>query len=217
VRTSPDYSLYLVTDDKLAGGRSVEDIVRAAVAGGVRMVQLRDKISSSRVLLQRALALQQMLAPCGVPLIVNDRCDIALAAGAAGVHVGQDDLPCARVRSIVGPDFLIGVSVSTVGEARQAEQDGANYLGLSPVFDTPTKTDTPGALGLEGVRLIRQAVRLPLVAIGGINAANASSVIRAGADGIAVVSAIMGAADPAAAARALTAAVSSGRKPPASP
>lgn len=203
MKRTPDYSLYLVTDATLAGGRPVEEIVHEAVEGGVTVVQLREKAASSREMLRQARALKEILAPRGIPLIVNDRCDVALAAGADGVHVGQGDLPCALVREIVGPGLVIGVSVSSVAEAVQAERDGADYLGVSPVFETPTKTDTPAAVGLDGFRRIREAVRLPLVAIGGIHAGNAAAVIRAGADGIAVVSAIVGAPDPRAAARAL--------------
>jgi thiamine-phosphate pyrophosphorylase len=195
--------LYLVTDEALAGGRPLAAAVGAAVDGGVTCVQLRAKTASARRILAQARELLALLLPRGVPLIVNDRLDIALAAGAGGVHVGQDDLPCAAVRRLAPPGFRIGVSVSTVAEARAAEADGADYLGVSPVFDTPTKRDTPRAAGLEGLRRIRAATRLPLVAIGGIHAGNAAAVRAAGADGLAVVSAIMAAHDPAAAARQL--------------
>jgi thiamine-phosphate pyrophosphorylase len=203
VSRSPDYSLYLVTDDALAGGRSVEWIVAEAVRGGVTCVQLREKHAEGRAYYERAMALRERLRPLGIPLIINDRLDIALAIGADGVHLGQGDLPCAEARRIAGPNLLIGISVSTVAEAQAAARDGADYLGISPIFDTPTKTDTPVATGLDGLRAIRAAVPLPLVAIGGINAENAAEVLRAGADGIAVVSAIMAAAHPCAAARAL--------------
>ena len=156
-------------------------------------------------------ALRALLAPRALPLIVNDRLDLALAAGADGVHLGQGDLPCALARRLAGPDFLIGVSVGSPAEATQAEREGADYLGVGPVFDTPTKTDAPAATGLAGLRAIRAATRLPLVAIGGIHAGNAAEIIRAGADGVDVVSAIMAAPDPRAAARALAAAVFAGR------
>lgn len=210
MKRTPDYSLYLVTDRRLAGGRAVADVAVAAVAGGVTVVQYREKAGDSRTLLWEVRALRDRL-PAHVPLIVNDRLDIALAAGADGVHIGQGDLPCAAVRRIAGPDLIVGVSVSSPDEAVQAERDGADYLGISPVFDTPTKTDTPLATGLDGLRRIRLAVRLPLVAIGGIHAGNAEAVMRAGADGVAVVSAIMAAPDPQAAAKALAAAVWRGR------
>jgi thiamine-phosphate pyrophosphorylase len=195
--------LYLVTDEALAGGRRLTDIVRQAVGGGVTCVQLRAKTASSRALLMQAQALVDLLRPLGVPLIVNDRLDIALAVDADGLHIGQDDLPCAVVRRLVRPCFCIGVSVSTVAEALAAEAAGADYLGVSPVFDTPTKRDTPVATGLDGLRSIRAATRLPLVGIGGLNADNCAAVRAAGADGIAVVSAIIAADDPAAAARRL--------------
>ena len=195
--------LYLVTDEALAGGRPLAGIVGRAVDGGVTCVQLRAKAATSRALLAQAQELLAILRPRGVPLIVNDRLDIALAAGADGVHVGQEDLPCDRVRRLAPPGFCVGVSVSSEAEARAAEAAGADYLGVSPVFDTPTKRDAPPATGLDGLRRIRAATRLPLVAIGGIHAGNCAAVRAAGADGLAVVSAIMAADDPAAAARRL--------------
>lgn len=206
-----DYSVYLVTDERLAGGRAVADVVMAAVEGGVTVVQLREKSADALALFERAMDVKNRLRGRHVPLIVNDRLDIALAVEADGVHVGQGDLPCAAVRRVAGPDLVVGVSVSTVEEAIQAERDGADYLGVSPVFETPTKTDTPRAAGLAGLRAIRRATRLPLVAIGGITADNAVRVMRAGADGVAVVSAIMAAADPTSAAAALTRAVGRAR------
>ena len=198
-----DYTLYLVTDRSWLKGRDFFGVVEEALQGGVSLVQLREKEVSSRDFYNIAMKMKELAASYNVPLIVNDRLDIALAAGAGGVHVGQDDLPCAAVRRLAPPGFRIGVSVSTVAEARAAEADGADYLGVSPVFDTPTKRDTPRAAGLEGLRRIRAATRLPLVAIGGIHAGNAAAVRAAGADGLAVVSAIMAAPDPAAAARQL--------------
>ena len=195
--------LYLVTGEAPPGGLPLAEIVRRAVEGGVTCVQLRAKTASARALLAQARELLALLRPRGVPLIVNDRLDIALAAGADGVHVGQDDLPCADARRLAPPDFMVGVSVGTAAEALAAAAAGASYLGVSPVFDTPTKRDTPPATGLDGLRRIRAATSLPLVAIGGIHAGNAAAVRAAGADGLAVVSAIMTAADPAAAARRL--------------
>jgi len=178
---------------------------KRAVAGGVTIVQLRVKAADSRTLFERAVRLRERLASAGVPLIVNDRLDVALAARAAGVHLGQRDLPCAEARRIAGPEFVIGVSVGSPEEARRAERDGATYIAASPVFATPTKSDAPPPVGLAGVKAIRAAARLPLVAIGGLHAGNVADVIRAGADGVAVVSAIMASDDPAAAARALRA------------
>lgn len=206
-----DYALYLVTDRAAARGRGLVGIVRAAVEGGVSVVQLRDKDASTRDSLRLALELRALLEPLGVPLIVNDRLDLALACGAAGVHLGQDDLPCDLARRLVGDEMVIGVSVSTPEEARRATGEGADYLGVSPVFDTPTKRDTPTATGLAGLAAIRAVTHLPLIAIGGLHEGNAGRVMAAGADGIAVVSALMGAADPAAAARVLRLAIDRGR------
>ncbi len=208
-------SLYLVTDDGMTRGRPVPEMVVAAVRGGVTAVQLRVKECGARDLLRRARALLALLRPLEVPLIVNDRLDIALAAGADGVHLGQDDLPCAEARRLAGAAFTIGVSVGSAAEARRAESEGADYLGVSPLFATPTKPDAPPATGLEGLRAIRAATRLPLVAIGGLHAGNAAEALRAGADGVAVVSAIMAADDPeaAAAALALACARAGGRLP----
>ena len=209
---TPDYSLYLVTDAALAGPRGVAAVVQAAVAGGVTMVQWRDKDGDHGASLPAVQCLRDWLRTRQVAFIVNDSVDLALACAADGVHVGQGDLSCAQVRRRVGPGLLIGVSVSTTAQALQAERDGADYLGVSPVFATPTKPDAPAAAGLDGLRAIRAAVRLPLVAIGGLHAGNAAAVVAAGADGIAVVSAIMAAADPCAAAQALCEGILGGRQ-----
>jgi thiamine-phosphate pyrophosphorylase len=206
-----DYSLYLVTDPPLARGRAIIDVVLRAVAGGVTVVQIREKDASAREYLELIRAIRPTLDAARVAWFANDRVDVALAAGVTGVHVGQQDMPCMDVRRLVGPDMIIGVSVSTPEEARRAEADGADYLGVSPVFATPTKTDTPEATGLDGLRAIRSATKLPLVAIGGIHVGNATEVVTAGADGIAVVSAIMSADDPEAAARELLVAVERGK------
>jgi thiamine-phosphate pyrophosphorylase len=206
-----DFSLYLVTDRALARGRALVDVVRRAARGGVCAVQVREKEANVREFLAIVREVKTVLDVARVPLLVNDRIDVALAAGAAGVHIGQGDMPCAEVRRVLGTNRVIGVSVSTPEEALQAEAEGADYLGVSPVFDTPTKTDTPRATGLEGLRAIREATRLPLVAIGGINAGNAAGVVAAGADGVAVVSAIMSAEDPEAAARTLLGEIERGR------
>ncbi len=192
----PDFSLYLVTDRSLAHGRSTVDIVRAAVAGGATCVQLREKHASTRDFLNEAKAVRALLKDLGVPLIINDRVDVALAVNAEGVHLGQTDMPIADARRIVGRSMLIGISAECVEDALRAEAEGADYVGISPVFATPTKTDTAPALGLSGVAAIRARVSLPLVGIGGIGPANAAEVIRAGCDGIAVVSAIVAAPSP---------------------
>lgn len=197
------YMLYLVTDRDLSLGRPLMEVVTAAVQGGVTCVQLREKNCTGREFLQQAIQLKSLLAPLKVPLIINDRVDIALAVDADGVHLGQHDLPLADARRLLGPERLIGISAETVQDALEAEQNGADYIGISPVFSTPTKTDTAQALGLAGIRKIRQQTSIPLVAIGGISNVNAAQVIQAGADGIAVVSAIMSATAPDQAAKEL--------------
>jgi thiamine-phosphate pyrophosphorylase len=199
------FSLYLVTDRSLSLVRPLVDVVREAVAGGVTCVQLREKHATSREFYNLARALLAVTRPAGVPLIVNDRLDIALAAGADGVHVGQSDLPPAAVRRLVPPDFIVGVSAESPADAVQAAADGATYVAASPVFATPTKTDTAPALGLDGVAALRAALppACPLVAIGGIHLDNAASVLAAGADGLAVVSEIMSGPSPRLAASAL--------------
>lgn len=197
------YLLYLVTDRDLSLERPLVEVVTAAVQGGVTCVQLREKNCTGREFLQQAIQLKSLLAPLKVPLIINDRVDIALAVDADGVHLGQHDLPLADARSLLGPERLIGISAETVQDALEAEQNGADYIGISPVFSTPTKTDTAQALGLAGIRKIRQQTSIPLVAIGGISNVNAAQVIQAGADGIAVVSAIMSATAPDQAAKEL--------------
>ncbi len=198
-----DVSLYLVTDPHLLANREMLQVIRRALEGGTSILQLRDKTADDASLLRQGQALQELCREFGVPFIMNDRPDLAAKLGADGVHVGQKDLNLAQTRHIVGPQAIIGVSVSTVEEAVEAAKGGADYLGISPVFTTPTKTDTPQATGLSGLRAIRQAVSLPLVAIGGVDARNAAEVLAAGADGLAVIRAILGADDPRQAAREL--------------
>ena len=198
-----DYSLYLVTDRALARGRASVEIVREAVAGGATCVQLREKNCGTREFLEEARAFQAALRGTGVPLVVNDRVDVALAVDADGVHLGQQDMALADARRLGPPGWIIGVSAECVEDAIRAEREGADYIGVSPVFATPTKIDTARPLGLEGLRQMRAAVKIPLVAIGGIHAGNAREVIRAGADGLAVVSAIVSADAPREAARQL--------------
>lgn len=195
--------LYLVTDQALTRGRSLEDVVAAAVAGGVGCVQLREKALATGEFLAQALALKRLLAPVGVPLVINDRIDVALACGADGVHLGQSDLPPEEARRLLPPHVFIGWSVETPQDVRRAASLPVDYLGVSPVFDTPTKTDTRPAWGLAGLRQVRAMTALPLVAIGGIHCGNAAEVLRAGADGLAVVSALCAADDPRAAALAM--------------
>ena len=196
--------LYLVTDRVLCGSRPLEEVVAQAVAGGVACVQLREKDLSTRRFLDLARRLKGLLVPAGVPLIINDRLDVALACGADGVHVGQEDMPCRLVRSILGPGAIVGLSVETWEDVERAQDLDVDYLGVSPVFQTPTKADTKAPWGLDGIRRIRAFSRHPLVAIGGLNAANAQDAVRAGADSIAVVSAICASPDPRRAAEELS-------------
>lgn len=206
-----DYGLYLVTDRGLSRGRSTIEVVALAVRGGVTVVQLREKEAETRDFVKEALAVRRLLKDRGFPLIVNDRIDVALAVCANGVHLGKKDMPIDMARKILGPDKIIGISAESVADAVAAEMAGADYLGVSPIYATPTKTDTAAALGLEGLRQIREAVDLPLVAIGGLNTSNAGEAIRHGADGVAVVSAIVSADDPEKAARELSRIVADAR------
>lgn len=196
--------LYLVTDRGLCPkGRSLVQTVKEAVEGGVTMVQLREKDIDTRTFIEEALELKALLGPLGVPLIINDRVDVALASDADGVHIGQSDMPYSIARRLLGPDRIIGLSVENMNQVAQANALDVDYIGVSPVFATPTKTDTARPFGLEG---LREAVKLshhPTVAIGGMNALTAADVMAAGTDGIAVVSAIIAAPDPRAAAEEL--------------
>jgi thiamine-phosphate pyrophosphorylase len=203
MKPSPDFSLMLVTDRALAGDRALEDIVRPAVRGGVSIVQLREKTCSTREFVAAARRLLEILRPAGVPLIINDRVDVALAAGADGVHLGQTDMPFDDARRILGPGAIIGLSIETEADAAAAGKTNADYLAASPIFATPTKTDTGRPWGIDGLRRLRGLTKRKIVAIGGLGAVNAAAVFDAGADGIAVVSAICAAPDPETAARRL--------------
>lgn len=205
------YSVYLVTDRSLSCGRSTTEVVAAAVAGGVSCVQLREKHLPVRELIAEAKQLVALLRPLNIPLLVNDRVDVVLAADADGVHLGQSDMNIHDARRILGQDHIIGISAECLDDAIRAESEGADYIGISPVFTTATKKDIARPLGLEGVRQIRERVTLPLVAIGGISAVNAAEVVRAGADGVAVVSAIVSAQCPKSSARELLSQVHYGR------
>lgn len=199
--------LYLVTDQGSAatgsGRRTLTDVVAAAVQGGVRCVQLREKQRNTQDFLAQAMALKALLSPLQIALVINDRIDIALACGAHGVHLGQSDMPVAEARRLLPPEVFIGWSVETLDDVARSAGLPVDYLGVSPIFATPTKTDTHTPWGLEGLRAVRNASALPLVAIGGIHAGNARDVLQAGADGLAVVSAICAAPDPRAAAQTL--------------
>jgi thiamine-phosphate pyrophosphorylase len=207
-----DPTLYLVTDPDLIGKRVLLDVVMRAVAGGVTLVQLRDKRADARPLLEAAKALGEALAPRGVPLLVNDRVDVARAAG-AGCHVGQTDLPVEAARAMLGPDAILGVSIDQVEQARAVDPEHVDYLAYGPFAPTATKPDAGGPIGVAGLAAVRALTALPLVAIGGLDAGNLEGALRAGADGIAVVAAILAAADPEAAARALRDAIGAARQP----
>ena len=196
--------LYFVTDRALCGHRTVEEVVLMALRGGASCIQLREKEASTRDFVEQAQRIKAIMAPFRASLIINDRIDVALAVGAHGVHIGQQDMPFEIARRLMGPRAIIGLSVETWEDVERAAALDVDYLGVSPVFETPTKTDTKGHWGLEGLRRIRAVTHRPLVAIGGLHAANAAEVIRAGADCIAVVSAICAAADPYQAALELT-------------
>lgn len=199
-----DLSLYLVTDRLLSRGRPTAEIVREAVAGGVTCVQLREKNCPESEFIEEAEKLLHLLRPLKVPLIINDNAEVAASVGAEGLHLGQQDMGIEEARKRLPESCVIGISAESLEDAVRAEEQGADYIGVSPVFATPTKTDTAPPLGLEGLRAIRAAVDIPLVAIGGIHAGNAGEVIRAGADGLAVVSAIVSADDPRQAAKELS-------------
>lgn len=199
----PISGIYLVTDRGLCADRSLVDIVAAAVRGGVSIVQLREKELATRPFVEQALALKKLLAPHNIPLVINDRIDVALAAEVDGVHIGQSDMPYPLTRRLMGPNAIIGLSVETMAEVDEAESFDVDYLGVSPIFETPTKLDTKGSWGLDGLATIKAKSRHPLVGIGGINASNIADVMAAGADSAAVVSAIITAPDPEEATRHL--------------
>lgn len=202
MKAQPDYSIYLVTDDGCLQGRALIDCVREALEGGVTLVQYRAKTASSAEMYAEALQLKALCDSFKVPLIINDRLDIAMAVGAAGVHLGQDDLPCAAARKILGEDYLIGVSAHNPAEAKAALQSGADYLGCGAVFGTATKADVK-KLGTEGLEAICKAKGLPVVGIGGVTADNYREVRAAGADGAAIVSGILAQPDIRATVRAI--------------
>lgn len=202
MKAQPDYSIYLVTDDGCLQGRALIDCVREALEGGVTLVQYRAKTVSSAEMYAEALQLQALCDSFKVPLIINDRLDIAMAVGAAGVHLGQDDLPCAAARRILGEDYIIGVSAHNPAEAAEALQSGADYLGCGAVFGTATKADVK-KLGTEGLTAICREKGLPVVGIGGVTADNYREVRAAGADGAAIVSGILAQPDIRATVRAI--------------
>lgn len=205
------YDLYVVTDEMIGRGRSHVELARQAVAGGADVIQLRDKTLPGRALFDAALAIREITLDAGALFIVNDRLDVALAAGADGVHLGASDLPIGDARRLAPPGFIIGASVGSVDAALRAAAAGADYVALSPTFETNSKDDAGPGHGLMTLSAIRAAVSLPLVAIGGITAANVADVIAAGADGVAVISAVVAHDDVAAAARDLRARIAAAK------
>ena len=206
MKLKPDYSLYLCTDSALMSCKTVEESVEKAVIGGCTVVQLREKNCSSREFYELALRVKKITDSYKIPLIINDRLDICLAADADGVHLGQQDLPCAEARKILGKDKIIGVSAALPEEAAAAEAAGADYLGVGAVFPTSTKTNTRPVTP-ETIRAIRAAVSIPFVVIGGVNQSNISSLYGLGINGAAVISAVIAQPDITEAARQMKAAV----------
>lgn len=202
-----DLRLYALADPAVAGGRSLADLA-AKLAKSATLVQLRDKHGSTRVLLEEARALIGVLAPLDIPLLINDRVDVALAAEADGVHIGWDDMPPADARLLLGKTAIIGLSIKTLQQAQDAPLEHLDYVAIGGVYATTSKDNTSSPIGVEGLREIAAAVRarqpdFPICAIAGINDSNAADVIAAGADGVAVISALSLAPDPAMAARSL--------------
>lgn len=207
---NPDYlKLYLVTDSGLSLGRPIDKVVESAVEGGVTVVQLREKTASTREFYKLAMRLKDILRGTGVPLIINDRLDIALACDAEGLHIGQSDMPYSVARKILGPEKIIGLSTDTFAELEEANAWDVDYVAVQ-AYDTQTKADAARPLGPEGMRKARSLTRHPLVAIGGIHLSNAADISAAGADSIAVVSEIMSAKDPQKASADMMAAINSG-------
>jgi thiamine-phosphate pyrophosphorylase len=183
--------LYVITDEGVSHGQSHVDIARKAAEGGADVIQLRDKARTGKDLMSIALQIAGITRSAGITFIINDRLDLALACGADGVHLGQEDLPVPFARRISPKGFIIGTSVRGVQEALVAESEGADYVALSPIFDTATKADAGPGKGLERLKEIKSAVSIPVIAIGGIGKNNVRQVMEAGADGVAVISAVV--------------------------
>jgi thiamine-phosphate pyrophosphorylase len=202
-----DLRLYALLDPAVAGGRTLTDLA-ARILDSATLVQLRDKHGSTRAMVEEARALREVLEPAGVPLLINDRVDVALAAEADGVHIGQDDMPVPDARLLLGRTAIIGLSIKTLDEAKAAPLELLDYVAIGGIYGTTSKESAKSPIGLDGLRALVQAIRVrnakfPICAIAGINASNAAAVIEAGADGVAVISALSMASDPAQAAREL--------------
>ncbi|WP_148680645.1 thiamine phosphate synthase [Halovivax ruber] len=203
--TPSNWETYLVTQASISGDRSTPEVVSAAIEGGIDVVQLREKDTTARSRYELGRALRERTAAADVPLIVNDRIDLAMAIDADGVHLGQSDLPVAVARELLGEDAIVGCSAWRVDDARAAERDGADYLGTGAVYGTSSKDvdEAKDGIGPDGVAAVADAVSIPVIGIGGITPANAADVVEAGATGVAVISAITAADDPAAATQQL--------------
>jgi thiamine-phosphate pyrophosphorylase len=200
--------LHVLTDTGLQNRFSHQDLARLAVEGGAEVIQFREKRGETRYLIDTAIALKEICSRSGALLIVNDRVDVALASGADGVHLGREDFPIGPARRLLGAGKIIGASADSVEEALECMNQGADYVGFGPVFPTTSKEDAGPVTGLQALSLVVEAVEIPVIAIGGINRGNAPAVVRAGAYGVAVISAVCCQEDPAAAARGLLEAIS---------
>lgn len=203
--TVPLTGLYVILDKQAAGSRPLGDMLRAAAEGGARLFQFRDKRSTAHDLYQEAVRLRDESTRVGATLIINDRCDLALAVEAEGVHLGQRDIPLPMARTLLGAGKLIGVSTHSAEQVREATRQGADYLGFGPIFGTATKSDHEPVVGVAGLREVRKLTSLPIFAIGGLTPANAAEAIRAGADGLAAISSVVGSDDVAEAVRRFSA------------
>lgn len=212
MRKTTDYSIYVVTDGLQTRGRPLSEIVKQAIDAGATVVQYREKRGiTTRSMIEEIQALLEVTRPANIPLIINDRLDLLLATDADGIHLGQDDLPIDIARKYIKSKKLIGISVRSLEEARQAEAHRVDYIAVSGIYPSPTKLDIGKPVGVDMIREIAQTVRTPVIGIGGIHTGNAGAIIRAGAAGVAVVSVVMSAKDPAAAVRSLRLAIMSAR------
>ncbi|MBI3366541.1 thiamine phosphate synthase [Candidatus Roizmanbacteria bacterium] len=211
IKIQYNHSLYVISNQELIGNRLLTTVIQETINGGATIIQYREKRLSSKEMINQARQLRTITANAKIPLIINDRIDIALEVHCDGVHVGQKDISAVEARKMIGKNMILGVSASNVAQAKKAQDDEADYLGVGPIFPTSTKIDVDPVVGLKGLADIKKAVSIPVIAIGGINAKNAEQVAKI-ADGIAVVSAIMSAADPQQATRELLSVILNSRK-----
>ncbi len=202
--------LHVLTDRELVKPRSLIEVIKQAILGGASIIQLRDKDANDEEMISLGRGILKLTAG-KIPLIINDRLNVALALNAQGIHVGQSDIPAAQVRKLIGSNMILGISALTVDQAIKAQEDGADYIGVGPIFPTSTKADADSPIGINGLRDIRSVVSIPIIAIGSINKNNARNVMKY-ADGIAVISAVLGAKNPLEATRELSVIINSGRR-----